>query len=203
MTTGVYAIVNTVNWKTYVGSAAGRGIRHRWEQHRSDIKHGKHHSSYLQRAWGKYGPDAFKFVVIEECAPEDCLMREQFWLDKLAPAYNTCKVAGSCRGVKRAFRKLSDSHREAIRAALKGRTLSDACRLKMSARAKLTNFTVALECVDPVTGIATQYPSIVSAEQAGFYKAGIYRALRGKTKQYRGFFWKRIDFPANMGHKTC
>lgn len=101
---GVYAIINTVNGKRYVGSST-RSIRNRWRQHRLTLKANCHDNGYLQRAWNKYGEQVFDWQVLENCEPEQCLAREQFWIDELrsvkGPAgYNICPTAGNSRGTK-------------------------------------------------------------------------------------------------------
>lgn len=65
------------------------------------MKAGNHHSIALQRAARKYGQSAFEFSVLEECAVDQLLVREQHYFDTLKPAYNSCKVAGSSVGLKR------------------------------------------------------------------------------------------------------
>ena len=62
---GIYAIVNTVNGKRYVGSA--KRFRTRWNAHRAALNKGLHHSRHLQSAWNKYGAEAFVFTIIEFC----------------------------------------------------------------------------------------------------------------------------------------
>lgn len=37
----------------------------------------KHHNIHLQRAWNKYGSDAFEFFIVEECAKEHELLLER------------------------------------------------------------------------------------------------------------------------------
>lgn len=76
---GIYCIENTINGKVYIGSS--RNIGQRKAVHYSDLKHNKHHSKVLQRAYDKYGKDAFKFSVLEFCKEEDRIEIEQKWLD--------------------------------------------------------------------------------------------------------------------------
>lgn len=84
MKTGVYQIRNTVNGKIYVGSVAGKyGFCGRWSKHRNDLLKQHHHSVHLQRAWNKYGVDTFVFEILEECVPENCIEREQHYMDTL------------------------------------------------------------------------------------------------------------------------
>jgi len=77
---GVYKIVNLVNGKIYIGSSID--IKGRWKEHIRDLKNNKHHSTYLQRSWNKYGEDNFKFCIVEECNNDQTLDKEQYYLDK-------------------------------------------------------------------------------------------------------------------------
>lgn len=99
---GVYGIRNKVNGKMYVGSAA-RSIKTRVGLHRAALVRGDHDNSHLQRAWNKYGPDAFEFGTLELCTAEVCISREQYWIDFFRTAdgncgYNLCPTAGSMLG---------------------------------------------------------------------------------------------------------
>ena len=100
MNTGVYQIRNVINNKLYIGSAAGKGFRNRWQTHKLDLLKGCHHSSILQNAWNKYGADAFVFEILLYCDPQDCLTFEQTALDTISPAYNISPTAGSQLGYK-------------------------------------------------------------------------------------------------------
>lgn len=59
---GIYAVTNTISGRVYVGQAVN--IRKRWEVHRCTLETGNHRNRYLQRAWNKYGADAFRFEVL-------------------------------------------------------------------------------------------------------------------------------------------
>lgn len=102
--TGVYAIVNTVNGKQYRGSAAVSFTR-RWLVHRSTLNRGKHCNKHLQSAWNLYGASKFRFLVLERTSPEDCVAREQVWIDSAKGEgvilYNLSPTAGSVAGMKR------------------------------------------------------------------------------------------------------
>ena len=110
--TGIYAIVNKVNGKYYLGSAArvgdcpsDSGFYVRWYNHVNTLKAGTHHSILLQRAWNKYGSGSFKFQILEFVDSEKCIEVEQTYLD-LFPVgdrsivYNTCFIADSILGTK-------------------------------------------------------------------------------------------------------
>jgi group I intron endonuclease len=76
---GLYEIVNLANRKRYVGSSFD--IDSRWRSHKSALNRGRHRNSHLQRAWSKYGRDAFVFSVIKLTSREDKLKEEQALLD--------------------------------------------------------------------------------------------------------------------------
>lgn len=82
---GIYCIT-TPNGTRYIGSSIK--IERRWHEHRSTLRHGKHHSERLQAAWEKHG-DSLRFDVLEECAAQDLNLREQAWIDRLQPELNT------------------------------------------------------------------------------------------------------------------
>src|SRR6266581_245567 len=99
---GIYKITCTANGRFYIGSAVNLYIRkyNHWSTLRRDI----HRNQYLQRAWNKYGPDAFTFEVLEYVLPMSLTAREQYWLNKLKPfgkkGFNIDREAGSPLGRK-------------------------------------------------------------------------------------------------------
>jgi group I intron endonuclease len=106
--TGIYAIVNKVNDKFYVGSAVRQGkfrshsgFYTRWNRHLWVLRRNEHHSRYLQNAWNKYGEENFEFRILHFCPPEECIQFEQIYLNLLCPHYNISPTAGNTRGVKR------------------------------------------------------------------------------------------------------
>jgi len=60
---GIYKIINKINEKYYIGSS--KDIKDRWNTHKQSLRNNNHHNDHLQRAWNKYGENAFDFVVIE------------------------------------------------------------------------------------------------------------------------------------------
>ena len=51
---GVYCIQNKINGKVYIGSTS-RDFETRFKEHKRLLLENRHHCSYLQRAWNKYG----------------------------------------------------------------------------------------------------------------------------------------------------
>jgi group I intron endonuclease len=147
---GVYAIFNRVSEKMYIGSSIN--MAKRWTKHRHELRKGTHHCQPLLRAIAKYGLNAFSFDVIEHVSnPDKLIEREQQWINLFNPEYNTCKIAGSVRGIKRSVetkRKLSialmgnsnatgkvvlNETRQKLSDAAKKRTYSAETRAKMAA----------------------------------------------------------------------
>jgi group I intron endonuclease len=138
---GVYAIVNRLNGKAYIGSS--NHVQERWSTHRLDLRLGRHHSSHLQRAWHKYGADTFDFIVLEDGVVEaDLFDREQWYMDQRfarvgSIEYNICPKAGTVRGAL-----LTPEARARLLAGLehgRGRPLTEAERhalLEASAQAR-------------------------------------------------------------------
>ena len=113
MTGGIYAIQHLQSDWQYLGSAVN--IAARWRLHRKQLREGKHHCAHLQRAWNKYGADAFAWTVVEACIPEVLLEREQHYLDTTPHKYNSSPMARSPRGTK---------HRPEVVAAMRQRVLA-------------------------------------------------------------------------------
>lgn len=100
----IYMIINVINGKFYIGST--NNYTNRFYAHKNELRKGTHHSKHLQKAWDKYGEEAFEFVVIEEFYidnKDDKFNKEQLYLDKLQPfedkGYNISKradVGGFC-----------------------------------------------------------------------------------------------------------
>lgn len=126
---GVYGfrLRGTSRW--YVGSATN--IEARKSRHISFLRAQKHHSVKLQRAWNKYGEDAFEFRVFEYVEVPDLLSAEQRWMDgksAVKHGFNIHPKARSAIGLKR-----RPDTREKMSSWQRGRTLSDETKAKISA----------------------------------------------------------------------
>lgn len=85
--TGIYKIYNRANKKYYIGSTQDSFMK-RWKHHIDLLRNGTHKNSHLQRAFNKYGEDKFIFSILETCEPEDCLRREQIYLDNMEKGFS-------------------------------------------------------------------------------------------------------------------
>jgi group I intron endonuclease len=81
-TTGIYAIINMINGKKYIGKAKDikarnvqelSALRNNRFNKKKEDKISKHH---LQNAWNKYGEENFIFIFLEECSEEKLNERE-------------------------------------------------------------------------------------------------------------------------------
>lgn len=121
---GVYQIANTKNGKRYIGSSAN--VRARFGSHLRGLGWGQHHSTRLQRAWTKYGADAFEFSILEVAPQEELLACEQKYLD-LYKAYEPEHGYNICReGRNRAGAKHSASTKARIASSNQGRKRTEA-----------------------------------------------------------------------------
>ncbi len=109
---GIYSITCVPTGKTYVGSAVNISLR--WRRHFAHLSAGNHHCEHLQRAWKKYGSEAFSFSVMELAPLESLRSREQFHIDAVPEdrRFNSSPTAGSLLGFK-----MSPDGRERRRAA--------------------------------------------------------------------------------------
>lgn len=92
--------------------------------------------------------EVLEIIDIDDSIKENLLMREQFWIDNLKPAYNILPVAGSNLGYHHTEEtkqkisnstkgvKKSESHAKHIREGQKGRVLSEEHKAKLSQAAK-------------------------------------------------------------------
>lgn len=95
--TGIYKITNPVNNEIYIGSASTTFNKRFW-QHRRLLELNKNPCKYLQRIYNKNQNVNFVFEILEICPKEDCIKREQYYIDNFDPKYNLCRVAGSSLG---------------------------------------------------------------------------------------------------------
>lgn len=87
MTCGIYAIINVINGKQYVGKSIN--IERRWKLHLSQLRANercKDCNRYLYNSFRKYGESNFKFIYLEafdEINEELLKERELFWMEEL------------------------------------------------------------------------------------------------------------------------
>jgi group I intron endonuclease len=75
-TTGIYAIVNMINGKKYIGQA--HDIKKRNNDELTALKNNRFFNDHLQHAFNKYVEKNFIFIFIEECSEEKLNEREKY-----------------------------------------------------------------------------------------------------------------------------
>jgi group I intron endonuclease len=143
---GIYAIVNLVDGKQYVGSSMN--IKKRSRDHLWFLRNDRHPNPYLQNAFNKYGESSFEFRILEEVvSEEELLAAEQYWLDytqcydrehgynidfaadrKVFAPETRAKISAANTG-----RVHTAESRARMSAAQKGRFVSDEARVKLRA----------------------------------------------------------------------
>lgn len=94
---GVYRWINLNSGFMYVGSSVNLAKRLRYYYNYSSLTK---KNMVIHKAILKYGYSNFKLEILEYCAPEECIKREQYYLDLFEPEYNILKTAGSTLGYK-------------------------------------------------------------------------------------------------------
>lgn len=120
---GIYAIINRINGKQYIGSTVN--INKRLIEHRYGLNANRHFNQHLQRAWNKYGEEAFEFKVLKTCLINELLDIEQDWIDNEENLYNICPSAHSTLG-----RELTEEHKKKISQTNMGHPVTDKMRKK-------------------------------------------------------------------------
>jgi len=126
----VYSILNTCNYKRYIGST--NDFKRRKREHISGLNKDDHYNKHLQRAWKYYGEEYFEFDIIEEVNEENRDIREEFWIDyfnsyKSEFGYNMAQYPEIFSNYE-----WSDQQREAQRKRKLGISLSEEHKGKIS-----------------------------------------------------------------------
>lgn len=181
---GIYKITNTVNGRIYIGSSV-RPIKHRWNGR---------YNSFLTRSFKRYGLHSFKFEVVINCAPSECLIYEQIFLDHYAPwvdtgvGYNFRRKASSSLGSATSIVSELDRavRRKSLAAAAQRRYL-----MRKGSEGK-KKYRVAVEAINVLTGEIIKYQSIAAAMRDGFWHGCISNCLKKSNLLHKGFYWRPL-----------
>jgi group I intron endonuclease len=84
MDCGIYRILNKVNNKCYIGSSVN--VKDREYKHFWMLRNSRHDNLFLQNSYTKYGYESFTFEVLELCATNLLVERENYYINK----FNSC-----------------------------------------------------------------------------------------------------------------
>lgn len=149
---GVYRWINNKSGKAYVGSSVNLSARlYRYYS----LKHieVQSKSSIIRKALLS-GYSNFSFEILEYCNKEDCIIREQYYIDLLKPEYNVLSTAGSLLGYK---------HSEEAKAKMKGPrnlSLEHLTKIKNHINQMNSKHALVVEVFDTVNKTLTEYKSI-------------------------------------------
>lgn len=79
---GIYGIKNKKTNKIYIGQSIK--IEKRWDQHKRELRSGKHYNEYLLNSFNKYGENCFDFLILEECLESELNFKEEEWINKFS-----------------------------------------------------------------------------------------------------------------------
>lgn len=174
---GIYLITNTISMDQYVGQT--KDLNGRWNRHRNALKGGYHKNSHLQNSAAKYGIEAFKFEILEECELNKKLLTslEQKWMDYYKPAFNKTPAAESMLGFKHSAETIEKTRQATLKQVAEGRS---AC---VEQRIKIVRTNIR-------SGITKRYISISEAMKDGFDRVCIINVCKGRQLIHRGNFWQ-------------
>jgi excinuclease UvrABC nuclease subunit len=142
----------------------------------------KNGRSYIRSALLLYGYSSFSLKILEYCKAEECIVKEQYYLDLLKPDYNILLKAGSTLG-----RKLTPETRE---------KLSKARKIKNNTIKATAAITKPVSVTDILTSKTIVYPSMVSAQAT--LKAGngsFHYCLKHNTLYRKRYVIKLLPTP--------
>jgi len=202
---GIYIIENIVNGHFYIGQAID--MRRRFNEHHSYLQRGKHDNFHLQRAYNKYGSDAFVMFMMQSCSESQLDLFEQEWIDLFWDGCNVCynikaqaNKPPNRKGSKltpeqlqkwskvKMGRKFSEEHKRKIGESRKGKKRSEFStewRANIS-KAQSKTYNIKLLAPDgtvhgPIIGLKA------FAEAHGLISSNLGMLIQGKISQTKGW----------------
>lgn len=137
-TSGIYMIYNFISNKAYIGQAIN--IPRRKREHFNKLSKNKHENPYLQNSYNKYGEQAFKFIILENCEKDKLIELESKYIACIDEEfrYNLKPVEGISM-LEETRKKISDALKGIPKnyKRMHGKKHSEETKRKMSDKAKL------------------------------------------------------------------
>ena len=124
----IYRILNKVNQKSYVGSSVD--VSARWTDHRYKLRLRIHVNQKLQRAYDKYGVEAFEYSKLAICEISQRAFQEAYYsqiYDVWDNGYNITKI-----DLETGNNVVAEETKAKISKAGKGRKVSEETKQKLS-----------------------------------------------------------------------
>ena len=222
---GIYQILCVPTGKVYIGSS--NDLNNRYRQHFVALKSGTHANTYLQRAYSRYGHDAFVFSILELVPIELLIEREQYWMDATqcclrSRGFNRVPKAGSNTGFKRsAVLRAADSARakermsrpgmrEAVSKVHSGKTISDSHRARVAEAARKRQLTSENKAsliakavgryiaIDPAGTVYEVVNLKAFCQEHGLNYGSVKSVAREQGKSRTGWRFQRIELPERL-----
>lgn len=175
----VYMIKNTVNGKVYIGSSVN-GNR-RYSRHLYELKKGTHHTIRLQKAFNKYGVEAFVFMILKYTEKNN-LRKEESRILKMLDTSNPEKGYNSSSLDDLGIIEATESSKEKMRESQKARyiNMTDEDR---AALIKKRSEAMAKKCSRPIVcSNGTRFDSLADAAKHFNTSRGNIRRLIKKQR---------------------
>ncbi len=107
---GVYRWINNINGKSYIGSSTKLNVRFLQYFNTNFLLYKtliKKSNSIIYNSILKNGYSNFTLEILEYCRAENCIYKEQYYIDLLKPDYNLLPKAGSWFGFKHTEKSLA------------------------------------------------------------------------------------------------
>ena len=88
----VYKITNKITGDFYIGSSKKK--KNRWINHKCPSKWNEHPNNPMYLDFQKYGVDKFDFQILAEAEPGQLKEKEQKFIEKMHPTYNSYNAKG-------------------------------------------------------------------------------------------------------------
>ena len=195
MPSAIYEIQCTVSGKAYVGSWTNP--RRRFATHRWMLRTGRHYNPHLQRAWDKYGEEAFDFAVVETCPEPVQFKSEQrrFGHRPWNQLYNIARVAR--KGGTREGIPYKEATKKKIRGALRGKPSwnkgSSCTWIDKVVESRVSKYDFLVE-VRHKDGRVEHFTHIAAAERHFGYTTGrVKAALRKGHRLTTGWKFQKVE----------
>jgi group I intron endonuclease len=165
---GIYTIYCSLNNKYYVGYS--KNLKKRIGQHKLRLKKNIHQNIFLQRAYNKYGKDAFEFDILENCEEQFLCSLEHYWCNML----NTHNKKYGYNILPTHPNKINSGH--SLETILKMKNATKICEHRENRRKKIIIYSLNGEFIEIVNSI------LEAANKLNTNTGNIVHGLKSKSK---------------------